>query len=599
MNNPELMGGIRLGQRILPNNRGNMRGRLWRVLLLVAVASAGGLAAQAPDPKATAPAVRVATRLVLVDVVVTDKQGRPVTDLRAEDFTLLEEGKAQTLSIFSLERQEPLAREDATLPSLPPNVYTNRPEYRAPPGVLTILLLDFLNTAQRDQIEAREQLLKYARSEIKPGRRMAVLALADQLVLLQDFTDDPQQLQAALEKATPEKSAELTRAEPLQVPPEVLDVLGVQQVQEMLDRIEALNLEGLAYATDARVKTTLEAMNSIARAMMGYPARKRLIWVSAAFPVAFVPDSLSSSPTEDYGYLYRSYKKQMDRTANLLAEAQIAVYPIDPRALPPQTISRVYAPGSQRAHASLQEVGEADSLEERATRRSQYLGESHMAMRQLADQTGGRPFLNRNDIDAAVKEATDDGSVYYALGYYPQDTKWDGKFRRIQVRTGRKDIQIKHRRGYYAVDAAQRAKEVDAGDLQAGLTSILPPTAVTFQVQVAPPEPAESAEVVADLLVDANTIYCETSADDHRRCSLDMVAAALNPDGSVAASAGQRLNYRFPPDIYAHLGSGGIPHRVTLQLAPGTYLLRLLIRDNLTGLMGRVDVPLTLKGSPE
>ncbi|MGH9813816.1 MAG: hypothetical protein ACRD4T_11840, partial [Candidatus Acidiferrales bacterium] len=77
------------------------------------------------------------------------------------------------------------------------------------------------------------------------------------------------------------------------------------------------------------------------------------------------------------------------------------------------------------------------------------------------------------------------------------------------------------------------------------------------------------------------------------------VAAVLKPDGSVATSASQRLDYRFPPDIYAHLRSGGIPHRVTLQLEPGTYEVRLLLRDNLTGLMGRVDLPLTLQEPPE
>jgi len=128
-----------------------------RTLALMALgsmlASSGIRPLGAQEPPA--PTIRVTTRMVLIDVVVTDKQGKPIPGLRAEDFTLEEKGKAQKIASFTV------ASEPAAAPEvLPPGIYTNRAQYRSHGGPITVLLLDALNTAFKDQAYARQQMLR-------------------------------------------------------------------------------------------------------------------------------------------------------------------------------------------------------------------------------------------------------------------------------------------------------------------------------------------------------------------------------------------------------------------------------------------------------
>ncbi|MFQ5778639.1 MAG: VWA domain-containing protein, partial [Terriglobia bacterium] len=168
------------------------------IVALGAVCTLWALAQEAPGPQAQLPAavLRVTTRLVLVHVVVTDKQRRPVTDLTLQDFILQENGKRQKIAVFSLEQLARRVREQPAPPPLPPHVYTNRPEYRKPAGLLTVLLLDLLNTPVRDQAYAHAQLLRYLSTQLRSGHRIAVLALTSKMFLLQDFTSDPELLRA-------------------------------------------------------------------------------------------------------------------------------------------------------------------------------------------------------------------------------------------------------------------------------------------------------------------------------------------------------------------------------------------------------------------
>jgi len=171
-----------------------------RTLALMALgsmlASSGIRPLGAQEPPA--PTIRVTTRMVLIDVVVTDKQGKPIPGLRAEDFTLEEKGKAQKIASFTV-ASEPTAAPEA----LPHGIYTNRAQYRSHGGPITVLLLDALNTAFKDQAYARQQMLKFVQQQYRPGQRMAVFTLTGQLRVLQDFTSDPQILYTALQRYRP------------------------------------------------------------------------------------------------------------------------------------------------------------------------------------------------------------------------------------------------------------------------------------------------------------------------------------------------------------------------------------------------------------
>jgi VWFA-related protein len=173
--------------------------KCWLWSALGAVSMVCSLQAQAPSPaEVPAPTIRVSTHLVLVDVVATDKQGKAVTGLRAEDFVVEENGKQQKISTFTTHVENSPAP-----PELPPGIYTNRPQYRSPGGPITVLLLDAINTPFKDQAYARVQMLKFVQQSFKPGERMGIFTLTGSLRVLQDLTGDPQVLYTALQRFRP------------------------------------------------------------------------------------------------------------------------------------------------------------------------------------------------------------------------------------------------------------------------------------------------------------------------------------------------------------------------------------------------------------
>ena len=543
---------------------------------ILALWSGLGAASQQPPP---AVALRVTTRLVLVDVVVTDKEGRPVADLTRDDFTLLESGKRQAISVFAFKSPATRNAEAQPPPPLPENVYTNRPEYRRAPGPPTILLLDLLNTAQRDQVFAREKMLEYLSTQLKPNQQYAILALGSELLLLQDFTSDPRSLIAALENYRTQKSAQIARYEPNQIPPEIAAWVRPEVLKQMAE----LNAQQLAEATDDRVRLTLAALRGIARAVNGLPGRKNLVWVSAAFPFTLTPAGLASESGAN-----RVYATEMRRTANVLADAQIAIYPVDARGLVGAdqlevTEEDLTTPYGRRGFQVNEDV---------LTRSPAMVSGAHQTMEQLAQDTGGRAFKNRSDIETAIDQVLADGSTYYTLGYYPENEDWDGKFRRLEVKLARKGLQVRHRRGFYATDPMRAWQDEPDKDalLQAALTDPLPPTAVTFLASVPPAVPAGPAEVEIAFSIDVRTVAFETLPDGSRHASLDLLAVAYSP-AADPVTASRTFGIQLPPEAYRAAAERGLLFRLPLPLPPGEYEFRLLVRDNRTGLTGRLDLP--------
>src|SRR6266849_947522 len=147
-------------------------------------------AGQASSQVASEPAavLKVTTRLVVVDVVATDRKGLPLTDLKAEDFSLQEEGTEQKVKVFSF--QQPSQTETPTAPvKLPANMVSNVPTYQAS-RTLSVLLLDGLNTDLVNQKYVRQEMIKFL-EKLPAGQPVAVYALGGKLRLLQDFTTDP------------------------------------------------------------------------------------------------------------------------------------------------------------------------------------------------------------------------------------------------------------------------------------------------------------------------------------------------------------------------------------------------------------------------
>jgi VWFA-related protein len=530
--------------------------------------------------------------MIVLSVIATDKSG-PVTGLTANDFFVLENGKSQRLAAFAFE-QPRLSEQKAANP-LPPNVYTNRPTYLTTSGPLTILLLDALNTEAKDQTYFRRQMLQYLRTQIQPGQRLAVFVLAEQLHLLQDFTSDPALLRRAIESFTAKTSIELQQDDVF-APSPPKDITMSTAYLRMLRTLKQLQADHGEATTNQRVAQTLAAFRIIARSVAGYAGRKNLIWVSSSFPLVYQAQLAFSFETTRPAF-YRSYEHEVRETANSMGDAQISIYPVDARGLVGAEIVDASKPmtneiGTLYTGPVLGEVLNRSS-DERLT--------TQATMQDVADFTGGRAFLNRNDIDNAIGLSVADGSSYYTLAYYPANKSWHGEFRTIHVKVARKGVQLRYRNGYYATDASQEVGRRDVELVQALRSDSLPATMVIFDAKVLPaPSTLAASEVftrkyLIGFMVDTRTLSSEPTTGGGHHFNLEFHAAAFAPDGSLAAHTDTQVNTWASRATYENIREDGLPFHTSLQLPPGRYQLRLVVRDIRTGYLGSLDVPLVIE----
>ncbi len=562
-------------------------------------------AQKAPPQQGPGVIVPKETVLVLVDAVVTDQNGKPVEGLGREEFEVKEEGKAQDIAVFQWSaRTQP--RPSPT--PLPPHVFTNQPEYHPPRGPLTIVLLDALNTPRTDQVFMGRQMVRYFSSSSNAGQWTAVLALTDALRVLQDFTTDRELLMAAVKNYNPLQSGLLGVREQMTsresddefaVLLQELKACGgsCEPLMQLIADLQRFEENVTAQSDQERMQLTLAALRAIANAVIGYPGRKNLIWVSSAFPTMYWGDKTGASRW--------SGSEELRQTAQLLNNARIAVYPVDPRGLATADKPESYDEFVNRIGATRPPDFQMGSpppvnVSESAQSPAGYLYMSQSAMKGIAESTGGQAFYNRNDLANAVALAVADGSAYYTLGYYPKDTNWDGKFRRIEVKLARKGLRMRYRTGYYAIGAARSGQQATgataqaSAELQAALYDPFPATGITFRAHLPPPKPAAAAQVRVEFWLDKQSVLITDPGDGTGQLDLDYVVAAFSPDGKPVKNVGKRLRWSLKAQDRNQAIEHGMMLPARIELPPGKYQLRLLLRDNHTGQLGRVDAPLTV-----
>lgn len=572
-----------------------------------------------PPPKESGLVLRVTTRMVLVDAVVLDNEGHPVQGLKADDFTVTEDGVRQRITSFSERTAE--SANPARPPVLPPHVTTNRPavtQANAENGTVALLLIDGLNTPPQDQIYVKRQMLNFLARQYDPNTKLAVIALTNKLTVLQDFTQDPLLLRAALDRymattpalarnggqmETPSASvaapnvnlpAQATGGPTSSGPdpglPATLAAGGsnssiFEDIAYMMDRFER-NAQN--FSRDTRISATLSALEEIARFMSGQNGRKALLWFSTGFPFSVVGDSPSSMEAE------RNYGEQIRRTINLLNDAHLATYTIDAGGLAPESLGDPSLSGRDTEGKIHHGIDANRALSEQAFQRFS----THEALETIALDTGGRYFGNSNDLDQAIQSALRESTSYYMLGYYPVSKRWDRKFREIKVQVNRPGVQLRYRRGYFAVNPSDWRKENGEGKLAAALAAnSLPSTQVTFMARALPPGP--DADTVVEFAVDPSTLSFETEAENHHRSSLRFEVQAFSPEGKLVKVEVQTAEASLPQPTYERVRKQELPMSVPIRLTPGKYILHLGVRDNLTGLFGTADLPLDVPESKE
>ena len=546
----------------------------------------------AQQPTIPPPTIRVSTHMVLLDVVVTDKQGKAVSGLRPEDFVVEENGKVQKISSLTT-----LTDKAASAPQLPPGVYSNKPEYRSTGGPITVMLLDAMNTPFTNQGYARRQMLAFVQQQFKPTDRMAVFALTGQLVVLQDLTSDPQALFAALQKYKPQAQTFAVSGQAETSGSASPTVGGVvtsldASTAPLTDNSASASAKGggasdaffaaqqaleafegaqVAYVKDQRAVATLNALGSIARILGGLPGRKNLIWITGELPFSFIPEDRVMTDAElsedlpsletrrvgehaagNYAATFRaSHAEEIREIAGRLASAQVAVYPVDARGLSIST--------------------EIDSQE---------------TMREMARETGGRAYVNQNEIRVGVERAFADETAAYTIGYYPENKKYDNKYRSIKVKVKKDGVEVQNRRGYYAIDPTQVKGYNPQQEVTSALGDVVPSTMVSFTAQVKPPASnSVPGKIGVTYLVDANTISAE-DASGGKHLNLIFYASIFS-GGRIVSTNSQKVDQTFDANTYQQIVQKGIMLHMDLDPKPGQ--LRLAVQDARTGLVGTIN----------
>ena len=187
---------------------------------------------------------------------------------------------------------------------------------------------------------------------------------------------------------------------------------------------------------------------SIGQYLSGIPGRKNLIWASESFPFSLLPHSdTGKNPFSGT----RNYADEITAAANMLTDAQVAVYPVDVRGLQVKQAMTASRTPMRGPASGPQMMGQMN-------REQTSLLQSQATMETIAKDTGGKTCENDNDLSGCVLKALTESSAYYELAYYPQNVEWDGKFHRIVVKTSRHGVKLTYRGGYFAFDSAVSPK---------------------------------------------------------------------------------------------------------------------------------------------
>jgi len=532
-------------------------------------------AQQQPPPAPAPPTFRSTAHLVQINVVVHGRDGQPVGDLKKEDFSVFERGKPQQIAFFSMQSAAPAgvaaagaAAAGAAATPLPADVFTNvlTPSGGVPTSV-TVILLDTVNTAWSDQHAARDGLLKFLK-QIEPQDRIAIFALGRHgLTLLHDYTSDAASLVSRLKDERGELSAALDAS--------TLDDAAQQDLRDMgLDGLADANEREADFFTTDRVVNTLASFEAIAQHLSGLAGRKNLIWLSGGIPLMIgfdeMPDAGASVSTRDR----RIFSVEMDAAVRALNNSGIAVYPVDARGLmPPPGFSASSRAPLRTPPTLARQNANVDT------------------MRDLAERTGGRAAYNTNDLARAIRRAVDDSRVTYTIGYYPADDTPDGKFRDVKVTVDRPHLDVRFRKGYFALRPGVQSAEARKREMRAAVWSPLDSTAIPVGARVDfLDQPPDTINEFVQL--DPSTLSFRKD-NDRWKAMLDIAYVQKDAHG-VQKGGGEvdNLSLALTEENYRRLMQQGLIRQHRSPRAPGATVLRIVVRDADSGAVGSITVPL-------
>jgi VWFA-related protein len=515
-----------------------------------------------------APAITVSTRLVQVGVIARDKNG-PVANLTKDDFVVLDRGKPQKISVFSVESSESAPQPAQPLPQ---NTFSDLPQYGATtPRSVTIVLLDNLNTLYGSAptifentprwmedhalANAKAHLLEYLKN-LGPQDRVALYGLSDTLHVLCDFTSDRSRLLAIVQNydAQSRTSREVVDPAAIHLPDQPSD--GVPPP------IDADRMNLAAVTDTSRAMTTLAALKAIAGHVTNIPGRKNLVWLSANLPFS------------------------AEAMAAILSPAQIAAYPVDGRGLLPRnslTQENDTPLGGLGLPKQMQETGgSADSSEPPGIN----------TMQRLAELTGGRAFVNGNDLTGAIRDAVADATVLYSLGFYIDPHSADGRFHELKVQVKREGLTVRYPRGYLAAKDAPPTKDQNWKTVVTAVQSPIESSVIPLQAKV---------ERVNQPLPNSLRLLCSidiynlqlVQTGDLRKGAVSVFVIQQDATGKALSQWTKTYDLQLSEMQYTALLKSGMSFTQDVQPKAGATTLRVLVQNPTTAEVGSLIIPLS------
>ncbi|HEY6269938.1 MAG TPA: VWA domain-containing protein [Candidatus Acidoferrum sp.] len=518
---------------------------------------------------------KVRVNLVLVRVVVRDAHGKIVPNLKKEDFQLFDNKKLQTISSFNVETPE--ARTASALASTTAEASSSSADAAGGKAVVlpqrfVSMVFDDVHLSMSDAVFVRDSATRFFEG-LAASDRVSLNTTSGQLT--QEFTDDHDKLAKALLGIVPRSMSGQNFHECPDVSyyqadlidnksdPQALDVATEDALQCAYngDARMAVAARNLAQAAadralslgDNETQYAYRHLEDVTRRLASMPGQRVLVLVSPGF----ISSTLTSEASE---------------LADRATRANIVINTIDARGLyAPDVMGDIADPPPTQSHRT---AGFKASYRVAA----QFAQQDVLA--QLADGTGGKFYHNRNDVDEAMREAGAAPAYFYLLGFSPQNLKIDGRFHSLKVAlTSKEKFEIQARHGYFApktlMDPAESAKlEIQEALFSQEEIRDLP---VEFQTQFFKKDEAQARLAVLTHF-DLRGIHFQ-KALGRNNDELTIVTGIFDENGNFVTGLSKIVNMKLLDTTYTRLSRSGFTVKSSFDVKPGTYLVRLVVRD--------------------
>ncbi|HUI74345.1 MAG TPA: VWA domain-containing protein [Candidatus Acidoferrum sp.] len=525
----------------------------------LALSSAGPLFAQQaqnPVPAKEGYSLHATTELVLVNVIAHDKKGNLVRDLKKDDFTVYEDGQKQQVTSFDFENVDALAMAgpaEATVsgtaaqPSL--LAAKNAPAINARDRRLMLFFFDF-SAMEPEQIDRAVDAAKtFVQTKMEPADLIAIVSLSTDLRVDLDFTDDRAKVLSALSSYASSEGQGFDNG----------STGSAEGAAETGGSFTADDTDYNTFSADRKIL----ALQSIMQILGKIPQKKSLIYFS---------NGITQSGVDNQSALRAATASAM--------KANVSIYPLDVRGL------QAFPPGGEAQSASLH--GQSAYSGAAVLNDLSSNAASQETLSTLASDTGGKAFFDTNDFSGVFREVQRDTSAYYVLGYTSTNHLKDGHFRRIRVKINRQDIKLEYRAGYYADRDFQHLQKADREEqLDDELASELPQTDVAVYAGTAFFRKDDSHYYLAVSLVVPGSQIPFVTEKDKDNAMIDIIGEVLEsgkfPVGRL------RDTVKLAVDSSQQVRRKNVQYNTSFLLAPGSYHLKFIVRENRTGRMGSFE----------